>query len=54
MFDTVETLEGSLMLLAPMIETMTVNKDIMRKAINNDFSNATDIADYLVEKRSAI
>jgi argininosuccinate lyase len=50
MFDTVETLEGSLMLLAPMIETMTVNKDVMRKAINNDFSNATDIADYLVRK----
>lgn len=50
MFDTVETLEGSLKLLAPMIETMTVNKDIMRKAINNDFSNATDIADYLVRK----
>ncbi|MED1467164.1 argininosuccinate lyase [Bacillus salipaludis] len=50
MFDTVETLEGSLKLLAPMIETMTVNKDVMRKAINNDFSNATDIADYLVRK----
>ena len=50
MFDTVETLEGSLMLLAPMIETMTVNKHVMRKAINNDFSNATDIADYLVRK----
>jgi argininosuccinate lyase len=50
MFDTVETLEGSLKLLAPMIETMTVKKDVMRKAINNDFSNATDIADYLVLK----
>ncbi|MCL6570407.1 MAG: argininosuccinate lyase [Bacillus sp. (in: Bacteria)] len=50
MFDTVETLEGSLKLLAPMIETMTINKDVMRKAINNDFSNATDIADYLVRK----
>ncbi|NRD78210.1 argininosuccinate lyase [Bacillus sp. BRMEA1] len=50
MFDTVETLEGSLKLLAPMIETMTVNKDVMRKAINHDFSNATDIADYLVRK----
>lgn len=50
MFDTAETLEGSLMLLAPMIETMTVKKDVMRKAINNDFSNATDIADYLVRK----
>jgi argininosuccinate lyase len=50
MFDTVETLEGSLKLLAPMIESMTVKKDVMRKAINNDFSNATDIADYLVTK----
>jgi argininosuccinate lyase len=50
MFDTVETLEGSLKLLGPMIETMIVNKDVMRKAINNDFSNATDIADYLVRK----
>ncbi|MFD2446669.1 argininosuccinate lyase [Bacillus sp. CGMCC 1.16607] len=50
MFDTVETLEGSLKLLAPMIETMTVNKDVMRKALNQDFSNATDIADYLVTK----
>jgi argininosuccinate lyase len=50
MFDTVETLEGSLQLLAPMIETMTVNPDVMRKALNEDFSNATDIADYLVTK----
>lgn len=50
MFDTVETLEGSLKLLAPMVETMKVNKNVMRKAIDNDFSNATDIADYLVRK----
>jgi argininosuccinate lyase len=50
MFDTVATLEGSLKLLAPMIETMTVKKEVMRKAINHDFSNATDIADYLVRK----
>ncbi|WP_409252949.1 argininosuccinate lyase [Bacillus sp. SCS-153A] len=53
MFDTVETLEGSLQLLAPMIETMTVNKAAMRKAVNQDFSNATDIADYLVTKEVA-
>ncbi|MDP4084774.1 MAG: argininosuccinate lyase [Bacillota bacterium] len=50
MFDTVETLEGSLMLLAPMIETMTIKKENMKKAIHHDFSNATDIADYLVRK----
>ncbi|WP_078593402.1 argininosuccinate lyase [Evansella clarkii] len=50
MFDTVETLEGSLQMLAPMIDTMTVNKGRMRQAVNQDFSNATDIADYLVTK----
>lgn len=50
MFDTVETLEGSLQLLAPMIETMFVNVGNMEKAVSNDYSNATDIADYLVTK----
>ncbi|WP_416150540.1 argininosuccinate lyase [Salipaludibacillus sp. HK11] len=50
MFDTVETLEASLMMLAPMIETMTVKKDNMKKAVSEDYSNATDIADYLVTK----
>jgi argininosuccinate lyase len=50
MFDTVKTLQGALQLLAPMIATMKVNKDRMRQAVNQDFSNATDIADYLVNK----
>lgn len=50
MFDTVETLEGSLKLMAPMIESMKVNENVMRRALNQDFSNATDIADYLVTK----
>ncbi|MCG1020929.1 argininosuccinate lyase [Sutcliffiella horikoshii] len=50
MFDTVRTLDGSLRLLAPMIETMTVNQENMFAAVSQDFSNATDIADYLVTK----
>ncbi len=50
MFDTVKTLDGSLKLLAPMIETMTVNKGAMQKAVKEDYSNATDLADYLVTK----
>lgn len=50
MFDTVATIDGALRLLAPMIETMQVNKDKMRKAVKEDYSNATDIADYLVTK----
>ncbi len=50
MFDTVRTLQGALQLFAPMIATMKVNKDRMRQAVNQDFSNATDIADFLVNK----
>ncbi|WP_028608220.1 argininosuccinate lyase [Paenibacillus harenae] len=50
MFDTVKTLQGALQLFAPMIATMKVNKDRMRQAVNQDFSNATDIADFLVNK----
>ncbi|PIB57863.1 hypothetical protein AOA62_28120, partial [Pseudomonas sp. 2995-3] len=33
-----------------MIETMVVNEDKMRQATSQDYSNATDIADYLVTK----
>ncbi|WP_433944296.1 argininosuccinate lyase [Paenibacillus sp. SN-8-1] len=50
MFDTVATLEGALQLFAGMIATMKVNKQRMREAVNQDFSNATDIADFLVGK----
>lgn len=50
MFDTVRTLQGALQLFAQMIATMTVNKDRMREAVGQDFSNATDIADFLVGK----
>jgi argininosuccinate lyase len=50
MFDTVRTLQGALQLFAPMITTMKVNRNKMRQAVNQDFSNATDIADYLVGK----
>ncbi|WP_404346400.1 argininosuccinate lyase [Sutcliffiella horikoshii] len=50
MFDTVKTLVGSLKLLAPMIHTMTVNENKMYESVSKDFSNATDIADYLVTK----
>lgn len=50
MFDTVYTLKGALGLFAPMIETMQVKQDSMYKAVREDFSNATDLADYLVGK----
>jgi argininosuccinate lyase len=50
MFDTVKTLQGALQLFASMIETMKVRKEKMRRAVDQDFSNATDIADFLVGK----
>ncbi|WCN38174.1 argininosuccinate lyase [Aneurinibacillus uraniidurans] len=50
MFDTVTTLHGALSLFAPMIRTMKVKKENMRQAVAEDFSNATDLADYLVGK----
>jgi argininosuccinate lyase len=50
MFDTVATLHGALALLTPMIRTMQVKADRMRQAVTQDFSNATDLADYLVRK----
>lgn len=50
MFDTVATIHGALALLTPMIQTMHVKTDRMRQAVTNDFSNATDLADYLVRK----
>src|SRR5699024_3494822 len=49
-FDTVYTLDGALRLLAPMLRTMHVHKDNMRRAVEQDYSNATDIADYLAGK----
>ncbi|WP_282068446.1 argininosuccinate lyase [Bacillus pumilus] len=50
MFDTVKTLAGSLQIFTGMIQTMTVNEDVMKKATKEDFSNATEVADYLAKK----
>lgn len=49
-FDTVDTVKQCLTIFAPMIATMTVRKDNMRKAASGGFINATDGADYLVKK----
>ncbi|MBG9819206.1 argininosuccinate lyase [Bacillus safensis] len=50
MFDTVKTVAGSLQIFTGMIQTMTVNEDVMKKATKEDFSNATEVADYLAKK----
>lgn len=50
MFDTVYTVVGALRLLSGIIDTMKVNENRMYEAVKNDYSNATDLADYLVRK----
>ncbi|CAI2675419.1 Argininosuccinate lyase [Apilactobacillus kunkeei] len=49
-FDTVENVEPILQLMTEMIATMQVNKDLMLQAVEKDFSNATELADYLSAK----
>lgn len=50
MFDTVETITVALDILAGMLTTMTVNKAKMASSTESDFSNATELADYLAAK----
>ena len=49
-FDAVETVQMCLGVMTPMIETMSVRADNMKKAAQTGFINATDLADYLVKK----
>ncbi|MDD4321270.1 MAG: argininosuccinate lyase [Acidaminococcaceae bacterium] len=49
-FDTIDTIKFSLAVYRDMLLTMKVNKERMAKAVHQDFSNATDLADYLVRK----
>jgi len=50
MFDTVETILNSLDVLAGMLSSLQVNKEKMQESTEKDFSNATELADYLAGK----
>lgn len=50
MFDTVQTLLGSLKIFEGMVRTMTVHTERLHSAVHQDFSNATELADYLASK----
>ncbi|HGA1329308.1 TPA: argininosuccinate lyase [Streptococcus suis] len=50
MFDTAETILISIDILAGMLKTMTVHKERMAQSTEKDFSNATELADYLASK----
>ena len=50
MFDCIETIKAVLPPFNGMIKTMTIRKDNMEAAALGGFTNATDLADYLVKK----
>ena len=50
LFDAVDNLKFALTIYAAMIDKMTVNGQHMRDVLESDFSNATDMADYLAKK----
>ena len=49
-FDSVDTVKSALAVFAPMLATVKVNKDNMRRAAAEGFINATDGADYLASR----
>ncbi|MDP3049909.1 MAG: argininosuccinate lyase [Eubacteriales bacterium] len=50
LFDAVDTVKKCLLVFKPMIRTIRVRKDRMDRAVRSGFTNATDLADYLVRK----
>ncbi|AMV61978.1 Argininosuccinate lyase [Pediococcus damnosus] len=50
MFDAVDTVEQSLTVFRGMLATLTVKTENMAYATTHDFSNATELADYLASK----
>lgn len=49
-FDALDTVKFSLAVFAQIVAGMKVRRENMRRAVEEDFSNATDLADYLVKK----
>ena len=50
LFDAIDTVKFSLVVYAQLIRGMKLREDVMRHAVEADYSNATDLADYLVRK----
>ena len=49
-FDAMKTVQDCIILFDGMLSTIKFNKDVMAKSARNGFTNATDAADYLVNK----
>ena len=50
LFDAIDTIKFSLAVFAQLIDGMKIKAENMRRAVEEDFSNATDLADYLVKR----
>ena len=49
-FDAIDTVKFSLAVYARILRGMKVNRAVMKRVVEEDFSNATDLADYLAKK----
>jgi argininosuccinate lyase len=50
LFDTIDTLTASLRVMATVLGNIELNRERAREAAIADYTNATDLADYLVRK----
>ena len=50
LFDAVDTVQKCLRAFQPLVATMRVKEENMARAVRGGFTNATDLADYLVQK----
>ena len=52
LFDTIDTLKALLPLLSEMLDTMLINSERLKQAIDDDYLCATDLADHLVKNKA--
>jgi argininosuccinate lyase len=50
LFDTADTITASLSVVTEMLKSISIRKETMRRAAEDGFITATDLADYLVRK----
>jgi argininosuccinate lyase len=50
LFDAVDTVKGAVLLMAGLLEALTIRPERMAAALHGGFLTATDMADYLVTK----
>ncbi len=53
LFDAVKTVSQIIPIYSAMLNCMRLNKDTMANAVNNDYSNATQLANYMVKNNIA-